>query len=48
MDSQVNLTPTERQTILRKLKRGPVLDRQALADYANKLKDQVLKKRENA
>ena len=39
------LTPSERQIILRRLKHGPVLDRQALADYAVKVKDQVAKKR---
>ena len=42
------LTPSERQQILRRLKHGPSLDRQALADYAVKVKDQVVKKRENA
>jgi hypothetical protein len=39
------LTPSERQIILRRLKHGPSLDRQALADYAVKVKDQVVKKR---
>lgn len=40
-----SLTPTERQTILRKLKRGPVLSKSALAEYANQLRREVLSKR---
>ena len=42
------LTPTERQQILRKLKHGPALDREVLARYAQKLQEDILKKRENA
>ena len=42
------LTPAERQTLLRKLKHGPALDREDLARYAQKLQDEILKKRENA
>lgn len=41
----VNLTPAERQEILRKLKRGPVLSKAELAEYANKLRRDVLSKR---
>lgn len=40
------LTPAERQEILRRLKHGPVMDREALAEYAKKVKMEVLKKRE--
>ena len=39
------LTPTERQQILRKLKRSSALDRGALAIHAEKLKQEVLAKR---
>ena len=39
------LTPTERQQILRKLKRSPALDRGALAIHAEKLKQEVVGKR---
>jgi hypothetical protein len=42
------LTPTERQTLLRRLKHGPVLGKKALARYAVKVKNEILKKRENA
>ena len=42
------LTSTERQEILRRLKHGPVMDREALAVYALKVRDKVLEKRENA
>ena len=42
----MTLTPTERQTILRRLKYGPALPREELAEYANKLKRDVLNKRE--
>ena len=42
------LTPAERQAILRRLKHGPALGRKELTGYANKLKEDVLKKRENA
>ena len=41
-----DLTPNERQQILRRLKRGPVLSREALAQYAGDLRREVLKKRE--
>jgi hypothetical protein len=41
-----SLTPTERQQILRRLKYGPALPREELAEYANKLKRDVLDKRE--
>lgn len=40
------LTPAERQTILRKLKHGPQMDRESLAEYAKKIRAQVLAKRE--
>ena len=40
-----DLTPTERQQILRRLKHGPVLPKAELAEYANKLREEVLKKR---
>ena len=39
------LTPTERQTILRRLKRSPALSRAALAAHAEKLKREVISKR---
>lgn len=42
------LTPAERQTILRRLKHGPQMDRAALAEYAKKIRLQVLAKREKA
>ena len=41
-----DLTPTERQQILRRLKRGPVLSREALAQYAGDLRREALRKRE--
>jgi len=40
-----NLTPAERQELLRRLKHGPALSREALAEYANKLKEKTLAKR---
>lgn len=46
--SILKLTPTERQQILRRLKYGPALPREELAEYANKLKRDVLNKREKA
>ena len=39
------LTPNERQEILRRLKHGPVLGREALAKYANKLRREILARR---
>jgi len=39
------LTPTERQSILRTLKRAPALSKKELAEYANKLKSDALNKR---
>jgi hypothetical protein len=44
----VTLTPTERQAILRRLKYGPALPREELAEYANKLRREVLNKRKKA
>jgi len=44
-DSLARLTPTERQEILRRLKYGPNLSKAELAEYANKLKTKILKKR---
>ena len=44
--SASDLTPTDRQQILRRLKRGPVLSREALAQYAGGLRREVLNKRE--
>jgi len=44
----MTLTPAERQEMLRRLKHGPVMSKKALAEYANKLKKEVLKKRKNA
>jgi hypothetical protein len=40
------LTSAERQEILRRLKHGPVLGREALAKYANKSCREILQKRE--
>ena len=40
-----DLTPEERQAILRRLKRGPVTTREALVEYANKVRQDVLSKR---
>ena len=40
-----SLTSAERQEILRRLKHGPALGREALAKYANKLRREVLQKR---
>ena len=37
------LTATERQVILRRLKHGPVLSREKLASYANKVSQEVKK-----
>ena len=39
------LTPAERQEILRRLKHGPVLGRATLAEYANRVSQEVLEKR---
>jgi len=41
----MTLTPTERQEMLRRLKHGPVMDREALVAYALKVRDQILEKR---
>jgi hypothetical protein len=43
-----DLTPTERQELLRRLKYGPVLGKEGLAKYALELREQILKKRKNA
>ena len=43
-----DLTPSERQHILRRLKHGPVLDRAALAEYAKRVRQEVVAKRKNA
>jgi hypothetical protein len=40
------LTPAERQQILRKLKHGPALPKVELINYANRLRLEVLQKRE--
>jgi tellurite resistance protein len=45
MAQTADLTPAERQQILRRLKHGPALDRETLAEYANKLKEMVLSNR---
>lgn len=42
------LTSSERQEILRRLKHGPVLGREALAKYANKLRREILQNRKQA
>jgi len=39
------LTPSERQAILKKLKHGPTLDRESLAQHALRVYEEVLKKR---
>jgi hypothetical protein len=39
------LTPTERQTLLRRLKRSPALSRAALASHAKNLEREVISKR---
>jgi hypothetical protein len=39
------LTPIERQQILRRLKHGPALGREELAEYAKRLKWDVIGKR---
>jgi len=41
----MTLTPTERQQILRRLKRGPAVAKADLAGYAEKVKREVLSKR---
>jgi hypothetical protein len=45
MTSTSTLTPSQRQQILRRLKYGPVLSRDELAGYANRVRQQVLSKR---
>ena len=40
------LTPAERQQILRKLKHGPALPKAEIVEYANRLRLEVLQKRE--
>lgn len=47
-DDSPTLTPAERQTILRRLKHGPVLSREELASYASKLRRQILNERKAA
>lgn len=42
---QTDLTPAERQEVLRRLKHGPVLVREELAKFANQVREDVLKKR---
>jgi hypothetical protein len=39
------LTPAERQQILRRLKHGPALPKAELAEYASKVRREVLSKR---
>lgn len=46
VQNEHKLTPAERQIILRKLKHGPQMDRAALAEYAKKLRREILAKRE--
>ena len=41
-----NLTPDERQEVLRRLKRGPDLPREELVEFANRVRREVLAKRE--
>ena len=40
-----DFTPAERQEILRRLKHGPALPREELAEYASKVRQEVLAKR---
>ena len=40
-----DLTPAERQEILRRLKHGPALPKAELAEYANKLRREALVRR---
>jgi len=42
------LTPTERQYILRRLKRGPALPKRELVEYAEKVRQEVMAKRKKA
>ena len=44
----VGLTPSERQECLRRLKHGPVLSKAELAEYAKKVRMDILKKRKVA
>lgn len=44
----VGLTPAERQECLRRLKHGPALPKAELAEYAKKVRMEVLKKRKVA
>jgi hypothetical protein len=48
MVGMTTLTPTEHQEILRRLKHGPALPKAELAEYANKLRREVLVKRKQA
>ena len=41
------LTPEERQEVLRQLKHGPILSREALAVYAQKVRQEILMRRKN-
>jgi hypothetical protein len=42
----LDLTPAERQEVLRRLKRGPALPRERTAEYACQVRLDVLRKRE--
>ena len=44
--SDRDLTPAKRQLVLRRLKHGPVLSREELALYAEKVRREVLAERE--
>jgi hypothetical protein len=46
MPIETKLTPTERQEILRRLKHGPALPKAEMAEYANKLRREILARRE--
>jgi hypothetical protein len=42
------LTPAERQILLRRLKYGPTLSREALAEYTKRLREEILAERKKA
>ena len=42
----VDLTPNERQEVLRRLKKGPDIKREDLVEFANRVCREVLSKRE--
>jgi hypothetical protein len=44
--TRLNLTPKERQHILRRLKHGPALSREELAEYAKRMAVGVIRQRE--